>query len=537
MEPYFSSFFSRSTNPFITRGDPLSPEDIASTFSIPENFFHNAQDPFHHVIEGDLGSGKTMILRAMSAAVRSTIEKSQPDEVKRMYPRQYLGVYISLSSDYTSIFRCNEENSLMKTLFVMWLNVRMAQELVAALSLFLADKKPDEWLEVEQRYLDTVLSFIGVDNGPHTVKALGDSIVILDRLANKIRNSVNVEGNVKLREDEFSLTKAVGNTVNPEEFLNTIIRESLRLTPIVSELMPCYLLLDSYEELPESLQLITNGLFLWRQQPVFFTKVCTLPNGIRTFNTIYGKKIVRPDELHETKIQWNWESNEYAVFCRSVASNHLKRFSDINKGIDIEPSPDNLFIGLSPGEELAQLIGLRGQEKINEFAKESLCVKETPDVDGIRRVLFNEIHKRGSTKCYSGLRELTILSSGNIRTFMRLCECSFDFEHKGQKPSAYRKISPRSQHQAAEQVANEYITTKIATTTSEYEEEVRHLLSSFLGYVREYHKQCPHNSVWRSLRIAEINGGDVLLPAIVQDTIDAAIRGGFLVPSTLSQFY
>jgi hypothetical protein len=526
------SYFSRSANPFSTRGDPLSDEDIASTFIIPEKFFYRVQDAFHHIIEGDVGSGKTMILRAMSTPVRFAIESFRPDAANRIYNVQYTGIYISFSAKYISAFCYDEEEigSDLKKLFRIWLNTRIAQEWLAAILLFQKTTQSQRLIELENRFLKMVFDLMGVSGSVQNPNDIGDSLIILDDLANTIRNSVDIDGNVRFLSNRFSLAKAMDFVKSPEDFASSTIEETIRQIPEVLELMPCYLLLDSYEELPEPYQRITNGLFSWRKDQLIYTKVGTLPNGIKTGKTERNRDIVRPDEAHETKIEWMWESDEYSDFCRSVATNHLARFAQMQPNINVNRNPENLFLSIKTVDELAKLTGFSVEELKSKTGKNIYDINlETTD-DEIRKILFHEIHRKGSVKIYNSLSELTILSSGNIRTFMRLCESSFNFEYQQYRKSAFNTISIKSQDKAVREVSKEYITEKISTTTLEYQEEVRHLIKTFLRQLQVRHLKGPEEAVWKTLSVVESEDSEAFIPHILQETINFATQAGFILP-------
>jgi hypothetical protein len=231
-------------------------------------------------------------------------------------------------------------------------------------------------------------------------------------------------------------------------------------------------------------------------------------------------------------------SDDYRHFCRDVASRHLSRFSEIHPDVEVTTSADTLLPGIHPLEELAAVVGEVDASRVMERVKKHLPQKGTPELSDFRRVLFFEIHNRGAAKKYSGLDEFAALSSGNIRTFMRLCEGAFDLAFERTAIGAYKAIAPDVQDIAARQVAREWLTSRIPTTTSVYEGEVRHLVESFARMLKERYTRGPQECVWRRLRVTPKDNMPVSLSADVQESVRSAVQAGILksIPSPADAF-
>lgn len=524
------SHFAHSSNPFITRGDPLSAEDIASTFIVPDKWFARLQDPFHHIIEGNLGSGKTMVLRAMSAPVRAAVQALNQKMLSHIYRSSYIGVYISFSSKHTSIFRQEQDDSRLQALFMLWLNARIAQELLGALAVMLGD----DWRTISQKEPQEIFSLLLAElrvplvHTPSGALTLSDAGRTLESIANDVRKSITVDGNVSFAYASAPIREAVEQPRLPEDYLTSAIRILQDSMPGVTALLPVYVLFDYCEELPESLQRVVNGFFCWQEGQAFFTKACFLPGGLRTNRTVSGRELVRPDEVRDMRIEWDWLSDEYLLFCQKVASGHLARFRALHPDLSVSSSLEE-FLGVSdPLDELARVTGDADKELARDRVRTALALSGEIGAADVDRVLFHEIHRRGARKTYSSCRGLTALSSGNIRTFMTLCEMAFNIEYDRSSQDAYRTVSCESQDQAARQVAKEWMNSRIPTTTSVYEAEVKHLVQSFGRTLRALHQRSPHDCVWRALSVISRDGSPVLLSGETQEVIRSAVQAGIL---------
>lgn len=424
LESYAATQNPSRINPFgRVRADFLDHALIANTFYEPEKAKYDLLRGYKPVIlEGGRGSGKTILLRSLEAlpAIDRTGAKTFLES-----GLTYFGVYIRLDRGSFALSAQAEIDSLgdaiSRILFLDDFNLQAAEALVQSL----LECKSLGRLAIDESTERAIVKEMIRVLKPKSVQVPDDFQSLLGWLSEErqsIRMFIGKRTAFSQNIDYDGCFSSIDGFKNICKAMTSRV-SSMRATTV-------FLLLDEYENLLESQQVITNTLVKAADNtlcPKFATKV----EGIHTDKTVFeGQDIQDPNDYSGIELDYDLRDEQkkkyYEELLTGVASKLLSTNGcsqqDIKKllvqGQDDKISQSDLENALgmmleTKGQKLADLDEKEKQEKITYY-KVALTYRA-----------LRAISRKGKGRQFSGFETYVYLSSGIIRLFMELCGMAF----------------------------------------------------------------------------------------------------------------
>lgn len=412
--------FDRVENPFADySANGISADLIHHLFVERRNSLQNLRIKHDNIVEGQRGTGKTMLLRYFSAEVQASLLK---DKIKAHgsfvealnSERSPLGIYCLLNGGGLdrSDFQAVESDVRSKMLFLH----------LAA--LFIYSKIVSTLLNIFEVGCDVPIS--------RTLRCtIGDALRIsIDFKSANVEFLSEVNRALKrLRDDAYehlasSLPGARATAFNPWLSLSGSVIPFL--SDLKSELKlrePIFLLIDDFDRLTASQQSAFFSAASARQHDVVCFKFGSMSEGIKSNTTSDGRRYSEGDDYDYVFLDWvdggvnNEKQPHYREALKEISRKRIDRV-----GWPSSVTFENLFENWEAGDRIraevratsmAEFQGLKGSQKNQTF--ESFWTKQ-----GNARY-FRHLAKKKIPHRYAGSSTIVEVSSGIYRQFLEVC--------------------------------------------------------------------------------------------------------------------
>jgi len=416
---------------------------LAHIFAKP-HFWTNLQGRNNFFLIGSRGSGKSMILRNMSAeseAARIQSPEERADETSPfigVYLKVHTGTFMPLKPEKRKYLNEEELSLFFGHFFNMTVGAKILRSLNISLSAHGIKIPTQKVLEISQR----IAKLSGMNKGLSSIKTFSD-----------LTNSVFEQELQEVRRLYVSL-KTPGSKVKWKKSLTDVstfldeMCEILRDTISWIKDKRFYILIDEYEHLHDYQQRSVNTLIKHRPSTLSF-KVAARQMGIRTYSDNMGEELQDPDDYTQQTLDYNLADDRQRSLYENLLSEIFRaRLKHIGSGYRV----------IDPKILLPEVIG----EISNEFLLSELKLdikqsrkKNWSDKDNAQRLqqfrlayTYRYLKKHGKEKIYSGFHEFCLLSSGIVRRFLMLCAEAFEIAEQ-------RKIDVQSGNPIPVNIQNE----------------------------------------------------------------------------------
>lgn len=408
-------------NPFADySANGISAEVIHLLFVERRNSLQNLRIKHDNIVEGQRGTGKTMLLRYFSAEVQcSLLANKYPDCVLAVdllnKSKTSLGIYCLLNGGGLdrSDFQAIESDVRSKMIFLHLASLFVFSKLVSTLLALIASGRDvpitpplrtslDDSLRLEigQAHQSSEI-FLGHVN--RCLKRLRDEAY--EHLASSLPGS---------QPTAFNPWLSLSGSIIP--FLGDLKKE-LRLSE------PIFLLIDDFDRLTASQQSAFFSAASARQHDVVCFKFGSMSEGIKTNTTSDGRRYSEGDDYDYIYLDWvdggvnNEKQPQYKDALKEISRKRID-----NSGWDSSITFENLFDNWEAGDKiradvkalsLAEFRGLKGDARNQTF--DSYWTKQ-----GTSRY-FKHLAKRKIPHRYAGPSTIVEVSSGIYRQFLEVC--------------------------------------------------------------------------------------------------------------------
>jgi len=435
------------------------------------------------IIFGGRGSGKTMVLKSMSADIAVARTKKASYKESGL---DYFGLYVKLTrgcftiSDQRILDFFTEDKA--RLIFVDDFYLKLTKDLIDNLRTY-GEMRPSI-LTINSQIERTICETIAYEIDPEmrdAPKNFRDLAKFIDIELRKIRKYVAVT--IMGENPEYP-----GFYLDIENFLSNICKTVLTEVEDLHR-SKVYFLLDEYENLMPFQQKVVNTL-VKLDTPYITIKIASKFEGMhRPPLTLFGQALQEGHDYDTIELDYELsdegEFSKYKELLRGITYNILEaeRFQvkDICKLLNVPVESEVQEQEIM--EELERILRVRGkdvslltQEKKREFLNHlSIAI--------VFRLLRKHGRRRG--KSYAGFDTLAYLSSGIVRFFMSLCGMAFyRAEADGTNVKAGEPIPPECQKWAAYIVSEGYL-EKIASNLEQYGELTQHFVMDIGDIFRE----------------------------------------------------
>ncbi|MCK4501059.1 restriction endonuclease, partial [Candidatus Babeliales bacterium] len=381
-------------NPFdgYSSAEMATDDQIATLFIEPPGF-DVIKNKVNIIIEGNRGTGRSMLLRYLS--IGAQIEMLR--ENKNGYNLPFLGVYIKSSGAWLTAGRKESEISVLWVrLFTHFFNMMVFSRILSAVNLTERTKVVELTDKEKLNVIEEMLKLWKVpDSQKENNKYPKLSLDFLEESVNQeIRNTLRCLNTLELGLDESYFEGSLTNNHFLEDMCSILVDNIHAYRD-----KQFYILLDEYERYSESQQKIINGIINSSMSISF--KIATTPFGM-TFKTINDIALEKYHEFQFYDLNSIWyKSNDYKMFLKNLG-NELLRYSF--NGLDI----DTLF------------------------------------------------PKDNNKKYLSGVDTFAILSSGVVTDFIQICRVAFD-KAIDKSMNVHEGISPKIQDASIREISQNKI--------------------------------------------------------------------------------
>jgi len=372
-------------------------------------------------LEGGRGSGKTMILKSMTAQVgvyrlhkRTFKETNLP--YYGVYCRLTQGSFATQAGNILDHITESQANLLFITEFNFQLVNSLIDEIYSCTDRRIFDISSKEETEVCQLIGRQIYSGQGTNN---TINNFLD-------LKAAIQNELGIL-------NDYLSRKILGETGNyPGVFINKDKLRTICKTIItnISDLngKTIYFLLDEYENLLPFQKIVVNTFVKWSEQGYFSIKFSSKKTGFKNPQTLERQEIEEGHDYSRIDLDYDLSKavhrtnyrNLLLEICQKTLKNEGFRETNIEKVLETK-SP---FSGYE--SDIVEMYNqiLEKQHKGNYASLGKLQqqeIKKRLEIGALYRVLAKKHKKRH----YSGFEDLMTLSSGIIRYFLELCGTSY----------------------------------------------------------------------------------------------------------------
>jgi hypothetical protein len=382
----------------------LKPERISSWFIDDYNYARFIRSSRNVILNGDRGSGKTMILAYYAA----DNERASAIREDRDFDTSYVGIYVPCNNPLLKKpEHATLEPAMRDIISERYLIYTISSAIAKTMSSLADYLSPEERASIldEYAYLLPDINLTEVEE-PFTY------------LSRFIRS--------RLRADQEALAKGVGFDFSFETssffVLVMPILAALRESKAFSK-THFSLLLDDAHMLDAYQQAILNSWLGYRDHSLFSLKVAIA--GIRNYNfkTAYGGAILNGHDYTYVSLYRPFHSmeSEYGKFVKRVVERRLR---DIGLPIDAAEffPPDSKFVrDLQEAKERTDIVAeQRGIDPADRKAMGDFRYKFA------RALYFRDRSRKANRPPYSGFETITHLSTGVVRNLLNLCYTMFE---------------------------------------------------------------------------------------------------------------
>jgi len=371
-------------------------------------------------LEGGRGSGKTMILKSMTAQVCVyRMKKSNFKDTKI----PYYGIYCRLTQGSFAtqagniLAHISEDQASL--LFLTEFNFQLINSLIDEIST--CSKK--DLLDISRKIEEELCQQIGRQIYSGQVKKPLNNFIDLKEA---IQNELGIL-------NDYLSRKILGESANysgvfiSKDKLREICKTVVSTIPDLND-KTIYFLLDEYENLLSFQKVVINTLVKWSEQGFFSIKFSSKKTGFKDPQTLERQEIEEGHDYSRIDLDYDLSKATHRTFykkllldiCRKTLINEGFKETNIEKIFETKTP----FFGLE--SEIEEMIDtmLQMQKKVKYSSlkkSEQIEIKKRLEIGALYRVMAKK-HKR---RQFSGFEDLMVLSSGIIRYFLEICGTSY----------------------------------------------------------------------------------------------------------------
>ena len=431
---------------------------LANSFSQPERAkYDRIQGRRPVLLEGGRGSGKTMILKSLTARIAVTRRRRK---FFRECGIDYFGVYLKLTRGAFATTPRAMVDSLGETLatraFMNELTLQMLQALVEELSACASTSmltiSPQEERQLAQAISREVRPDTTAASSPIDFAQLGS---FLAGEARTVRNYVERRG-IYAEHPPYA-----GCSINHETVGK--VWKSVRTTIPELARVSAYLCLDEYENLLPFQKIVLNT-FVKFCAPEFGVKLAAKRTAFSDAQTLEGQELQEGHDYSTVVLDYNLSDNDefrhYQQLLRSICQKTLKQEGFGATNIAELLANAEGHDGIDQSEIESELVEMLRQQDVDPTGIPERKLAEYRHRLGYA-ALYRVLRNRGNKeKCFAGFDDFTYLSSGIIRYFLELCGTAYyTAVQNGVNVKSGQPIPIDSQAVAARIISSYYLST------------------------------------------------------------------------------
>lgn len=522
-------------NPFDNvASNSLPPHTIPELFVDENNFINRISKSFDSMIEGQRGTGKTMLLRYLSIEVQSYIAQKDVENVLNYFRHNkiYTGIYSRLSNAgfNRSDFEVVKDLLRRESLFNHRVTLYLISDVIKAVTPLVKNSgNEEEILRKVSSYLKRSLNeeeFTVVSNWDElsdlTSDICDELIADLDQhIASLLPGGTPIEFNPRL---------TVSNTL--KKILDKL-HKSLKLTA------PFFLLLDDFDTLTAEQQGFIFKVARERTHELVCFKYGLMTLGQKHFLAGEGITYREGDDYDHIPLQWHDKglSSE-----KGAKGNYRKTVTKIaNKRIESSNWPDeikyaSLYSNWSHGNSIRKEVRDNAQREYEETDPKSRPkdFNSLWSKQGDSRY-FRHLRSKKIEHHYAGPDTIIDISSGIFRQFLeinsRIVSSALD---RGWIPDSSKKIRQDVQNTTIREYSNDMLRSLGETagdisslSQCKFDVTSTHLINLSNSLIRLF-----SNRLYSDVKDAEVIAisvkGDLLTPSLAKSVLDVAVRESIL---------
>jgi hypothetical protein len=426
-------------------------------------------------LEGGRGSGKTMILKSMTAQVSVfRLNKTTFEEANLSYYGVYCrltqGSFATQAGNILDHIKLDQASILFASEFYLQLINSLVDEICNCSEQHLLEISSKLETEICHQILRQL--YIG--------KKFKVSVVNFIDLRAVIQNELGTINDYLNRKILGESGKYPGIFVDKTK-LRAVCKIILDDIPELNK-KTIYFLLDEYENLLPFQKVVINTLLKWSEQGFFSVKIAAKKTGFKDPQTLENQEIEEGHDYTRIDLDYDLSKSSHRTFykkllltiCQKTLMNDGFSETNIEKILEAK-SP---FIGFETevDEILDQIVQQQKNTKLKSLKKaEQQELRKRMEFGAFYRVLAKKHKKRQ----FSGFDDLMILSSGIIRYFLELCGTSYYYAIQDDtNVKKGEKISAKHQSEAVYALSNFYL-YNIRKNLVKYGSDINRLVIDF----------------------------------------------------------
>lgn len=432
-------------NPFAdVAANGLQPEEVHGLFVAQMGPLANLKNYVDTIVEGQRGTGKTMLLRYLSVQVQCSVIAAVPGEAldaigKFRSQALPLGIYCCLTnaglnrSDSQVLKNGMRERLVFEHITALFIICRI----IIAIRTLAARSSGTLLPASDFTYLCRLLRVVAPDPSgleSDRLSALLDEIELQRMAANEHLASLLPGGTVTNFNPWLDLSYTLSSVLER-------VKEALKLTA------PIFLLLDDFDQLAKGQQEILFNAAAARRHDVVCYKFGIMSEGQKAFMSTGDRSYREGDDYNFVRLDWIDESqNQYTRTLDEIVTRRLQR-----SGWPMHITLDSLLDNWNEGNKYRDLAKQQVEAELIHVSEDqrSAKVKDLWDRQGNARY-FKLLAKKRVFHRYAGKITIIHLSSGIFRQFLELCSGIVDLALADPRwsPESKEKIGVEKQNKA-----------------------------------------------------------------------------------------
>ena len=432
-------------NPFAdVVANGLPPDAVHGLFVGQTGSLTSLKNNVDTIVEGQRGTGKTMLLRYFSVEVQCSMiagnAESSQDVIQHFRKNQFpLGIYCCLTNAGVnrSDFEVLRNHARQRVLFEHITALFVLCRTIAAVRV-LAERSSETLISRSNYlYVCKMLRVIPLDETWSEIDRLG---VLLD--------DVELQ---RVAANEYLSSLLPGGTpidFNPWLDLPFALFSILaRLKDALMLTAPIFVLLDDFDQFTREQQETLFNAAAARRHDVLCFKFGVMSEGQKAFTSSGERTYREGDDYNFVRLDWSDDAlNQYTRTLDEIVSRRLQR-SEWPQRVTLASLLDNWTDGAKYRDEAKKSIEI----EIAQLPEDLRVVKlrEMLNSQGNARY-FKQLHKKGAFHRYAGKLTVIHLSSGIFRQFLELCSAIVESALSDPRwnPDSDEKIGAEKQNKA-----------------------------------------------------------------------------------------
>jgi hypothetical protein len=409
----------------------LSLQKVVQSFVPTALYWEMLASDSHDVVFGTRGSGKTMLLRMMSAQHLLPFSSVNPRAKEMLFDKRRFGVFLPLGIDWCVAFLDPNGNAMPERYFIDGVNLVAADMFLDTLeTIILNNVLPNVDASLSERTIAEDLSTLWFRRavGPFSFLSLRRALLNHQAILRDLwRTGTMPSGQQEEDAGYFFRSTALFDPVNGG------VKITNRSLGLHSD-HRWVLCLDELEDLkPNQIRAIVTVLRGSVSHLVL--KITTQPYTLDVAETTFAKEATAVDfrDYQSKRLQYDPADPEYQQLVAEI----------LRKYIGNDADPRSVF-GNTTFVERASEVSRQFLEVTQANSKDAEARKGLPA--GAIRVLKRDAHGHRRSRAYSGWTTLVRISDGNPGVFVRLLNV-LKISHET------KTVDPADQHDAVEDLA------------------------------------------------------------------------------------